>query len=114
MLNAGKEPRILITRLSAIGDCIHAVPLVAALRSEFPNAFIGWVTQPGPASIIQGLRGLNELVVVPRNWAKSWNTIQSARVRLQQHQFEISIDPQSLTSLALGESNALFRPGQPS
>lgn len=101
MLRSRKEPRILITRLSAIGDCIHALPLVSALRSKIPDAFIGWVTQPGPASLIQGLPGLDELIVLPRGWMKSWKSIQTTRTSLQQYRFDISIDPQSLTKSSL-------------
>ena len=37
--------RILIVRLSAIGDVIHGIPVLCALRSAFPNALIGWVVE---------------------------------------------------------------------
>ena len=39
------QPRILIVRLSAIGDTIHAMPVLCALRDQFPNAFLGWVVE---------------------------------------------------------------------
>jgi len=42
---AEARPRILIVRLSAMGDVIHALPAVAALRCAFPNAFLGWVIE---------------------------------------------------------------------
>ena len=101
MLKFNNDPRILITRLSAIGDCIHTVPLIAALRNKFPNALIGWATQPGPASLIQGLGGLDELIVVKRNWLKSWRTIRYTRAHLRQFRFDVAIDPQSLTKSSL-------------
>lgn len=37
--------RILIVRLSAMGDIIHAMPAVAGLRREFPNAQIDWAVE---------------------------------------------------------------------
>ena len=37
--------RILIVRLSAMGDIIHAMPAVSALRRRWPNAFIGWAIE---------------------------------------------------------------------
>jgi heptosyltransferase-1 len=35
--------RILIARLSAMGDIVHSLPAVAALRQAFPEAKIGWI-----------------------------------------------------------------------
>lgn len=97
----GSHPRILITRLSAIGDCVHTLPLVPALRSKFPGAFIAWVAQPGGASLLEGLDGLDELIVVPRDWMKSLRTLRATRRELLTHQFEMAIDPQSLTKSSL-------------
>ncbi len=37
--------KILVVRLGAMGDAIHAMPAVAALRQAFPNAKIGWVIE---------------------------------------------------------------------
>ena len=39
------SPRILITRLSAIGDSLLTIPILSALRDHFPNAWIGWVIE---------------------------------------------------------------------
>ena len=38
-----KRPRILIVRLSAIGDVIHGIPVLCALRKALPDAFLAWV-----------------------------------------------------------------------
>jgi heptosyltransferase-1 len=37
--------RLLIVRLSAMGDIIHAMPAVSALRLHSPDAFIGWAVE---------------------------------------------------------------------
>jgi heptosyltransferase I len=42
----GKQLRILITRLGAMGDILHAMPAVAALRRLHPGYFLGWVIEP--------------------------------------------------------------------
>ena len=39
------SPRILIVRLGALGDIIHALPAVASLRNAFPDSHIGWVVE---------------------------------------------------------------------
>ena len=37
--------RILIVRLSSMGDVIHALPGVALLREAFPHATLGWLVR---------------------------------------------------------------------
>lgn len=102
-MNLSEQPKFLITRLSAIGDCIHTVPMVHSIRARYPKAFIAWATQGGAASLLKGLRGLDELIVVDRNWLKSLKSILSLRKRLRAYRFDVCIDPQSLTkSSALG------------
>ncbi|MCY2990358.1 MAG: glycosyltransferase family 9 protein [Planctomycetota bacterium] len=96
-----KRPRILITRLSAIGDCILTMPLLCALRRRFPDALLAWATQPGPAKLLQGHECLDELIVVSRGWLKSPRMIWQLRRRLRALQFDITIDPQGLTKSAV-------------
>lgn len=96
-----ERPRILITRLSAIGDCVHTMPLVSALRERLPKAFIAWVVQPAGASLLEGYPGLDERIVVNRDWMKNWSGILAVRRELQRHRFDIVVDPQSLTKSAL-------------
>jgi lipopolysaccharide heptosyltransferase I len=40
------ERRLLVVRLSSLGDIVHTFPAVAALRDSFPSAEIVWLTQP--------------------------------------------------------------------
>lgn len=43
---SGSEPlRILVVRLSAMGDVIHGIPAIAALRRERPNLQVGWLVE---------------------------------------------------------------------
>ncbi len=44
--------RILIVRLSAMGDVIHTLPAVQALRDQFPNAMIGWLLEERWAELL--------------------------------------------------------------
>ena len=39
-------PRILIVRIGATGDVLHALPAVSALRQALPEAHIGWAIEP--------------------------------------------------------------------
>jgi len=44
--------RILIVRLSAMGDVIHTLPAVCALRAAFPQAYIGWLIEERWAELL--------------------------------------------------------------
>ena len=44
--------RLLIVRLSAMGDVIHTLPAVHALRQAFPRAFIGWLIEERWAELL--------------------------------------------------------------
>ena len=93
--------RILITRLSAIGDGIHTMPVLCALRREFPQATLGWVAEPGAAQLLRGHECLDELMVVPKGWLKSPSEVLKLRRQLRSLEFDTVIDPQSLTKSAM-------------
>ncbi|HEY7472448.1 MAG TPA: glycosyltransferase family 9 protein [Gemmatimonadota bacterium] len=71
------EPRrILIVRLGAIGDVARVLPMLAGLRSRFPDAEIDWVVQTKAADLLRGHPGIARLWVVPfTSW---WQTLTRA------------------------------------
>ena len=93
--------RILIVRLTAVGDVIHGAPVLCALRDRFPDATIGWVVEGGAADLIEGHRALNHLIRVPRRWYKSPRAILDLRRRLRALNFDTSVDLQCLTKSAV-------------
>ena len=97
------SPRILIARVSAVGDCILTLPMLCALRKHYPAAMLAWVAEPGPAQLLADHPDLDQLLVVSKGWLKSPTKIMQIRRTLRQLQIEIALDPQSLTkSAALG------------
>ena len=50
------SPRILIVRLSALGDVIHGLPVACALRAAMPHATIGWVVEGRNADLSTAIR----------------------------------------------------------
>ena len=63
--------RILIVRTSALGDVVHALPVLAALRRHLPAAKIGWVVEDAMAPVLAGHPDLDELLVVRlRRWRR--------------------------------------------
>lgn len=68
--NMTKRPKsILIIKLSAIGDVVHALPLLEILRVNFPDARIDWLVEEEASQIIDGHRGLDNIIISNR---KSW------------------------------------------
>jgi heptosyltransferase I len=94
-------PRILIVRLSAIGDAIHGLPVLCALRDHFPTAHLSWVVERRAAALLRGHAALNELIELPRGWLKSPAEVLRLRRRLRQRRFDIAIDLQGLTKSAI-------------
>jgi heptosyltransferase-1 len=64
--------RILVVRTSAMGDVVHALPVLTALRRHLPEAKIGWVVEESMAPLLQGHPDLDELLIVRlRHWRRS-------------------------------------------
>lgn len=64
--------RILIVRTSALGDVVHALPVLTALRRHLPDARIGWVVEEAMAPVLEGHPDLDErLTVRLRHWGKA-------------------------------------------
>ncbi|TWT51218.1 Lipopolysaccharide heptosyltransferase 1 [Rubripirellula amarantea] len=95
------QPRVLISRMSAIGDCILTLPVACAIRDAFPHAYIGWVVEKKAAPMVRGHQALNAVIELDRGWFTSAKGIRTARAALRSHCFEFSIDCQGLTKSAL-------------
>ncbi|OHB77643.1 MAG: hypothetical protein A2W31_14880 [Planctomycetes bacterium RBG_16_64_10] len=95
------RPRILLVRLSAIGDVIHATPVLCALRARLPHAWLAWVVEGRAGDLIEGHRALDELVRLPRRWLKSPRAVWALRQRLRALDLDIALDVQGLTKSAV-------------
>jgi heptosyltransferase I len=58
--------RVMIVMMSAVGDVVHVLPVINALKRHKPDMHIAWVVQPGPASLIRGHPGVDELIIFDR------------------------------------------------
>ncbi len=59
-----ESPRILIVRTSALGDIVHCLPVLTALRRRLPEARLGWVVEAVMAPLLEGHPDLDELIPV--------------------------------------------------
>ncbi len=53
--------------MSAVGDAVHVLPLVNAMRRHDPHVHITWVLQPAPATLVRGHPGVDEIVIFDRS-----------------------------------------------
>lgn len=96
-----RPPRILIVRLSAIGDTVLSLPLAAALRRAFPDCHLGWIAEKPSAALIEGNPLLDWVRVVPKEWLKSPALVWSLRRELRAEKFDMAVDAQGLTKSAI-------------
>ena len=95
--------KILVIRLSSIGDIVHALPAVAALGTTFPDAEISWLVEVRYASLLEGNPFLKRVLTLDtlgwRNHLFSARTAREAAqtVRaLRSETFDAAIDFQGL------------------
>jgi lipopolysaccharide heptosyltransferase I len=100
--------RILIVKLSALGDIIHTLPAVAWLRRARPEADITWVVERPFAELLEASPVLDRLLVIEtRQWRRAWGRRatwreMSAAVRsLRRQGFDLAIDFQGLVKSSL-------------
>ena len=99
--------RILIVKLSSIGDIVHALPALAAIRRALPEAEISWAVERSAAEILRGNRFLKRLVeidtrVLRRN-KLSGKSIFWAREQLRDlraEEYDVALDFQGLLKSA--------------
>jgi ADP-heptose:LPS heptosyltransferase len=71
--------RILIVRLSHLGDVVHALGVFHALRAEHPTAAIGWAVQREFADLLRGLPGLDRVFELDRTGGLgAWRALRRA------------------------------------
>ncbi|HEX4950191.1 MAG TPA: glycosyltransferase family 9 protein [Blastocatellia bacterium] len=94
--------RILIVKLGAIGDVVHTLPALAALRRAMPEAHITWVVERGGAAkLLRDNPALDELIEVDtRGWRKDLlgqDTRAAIKASLSQLRgFDVALDFQGL------------------
>jgi len=93
------SPRFLIVRLGALGDVIHAIPAVAALRKRHPRARIDWMVDPRYTDLVRLVRGVDRTIPVdPR---RGLTQLVSAFRAMWSAGYDAAIDLQGLLKSAV-------------
>jgi heptosyltransferase-1 len=95
--------KILILRLTAVGDVIRTLPAVKALRENYPSSHITWVVEEASKNFLESQPGIDEVILFPRKrWVRGirsihgiWKTLQEM-VRfisaLRRKKFDLVLD----------------------
>lgn len=100
--------RILIVKLSSIGDIMHTLPAVAAIRRNLPDAHISWVVEARSAEILRSCPLVDELIEIDTRSLRGGKVIdeivldmtrQASAIRT--HKYDMAIDLQGLLKSAV-------------
>ena len=58
--------RICIVMMSAVGDAVHVLPVINAIKRQHPDSHITWVLQAGAASLVRGHPSIDEIIIFDR------------------------------------------------
>ena len=101
-------PRILIIRLSSLGDILHTLPALASLRAAYPDATIDWLVSKKCALLPSAVKGIDAvhsldtgaLVRLPPD-ASAWHAVWTLIRSLRAAHYDFCIDFQGLLKSAL-------------
>lgn len=82
-------PRVLIVMMSAVGDAVHVLPVVTALKRHDPATRITWVLQPGPASLVRGHPDVDEILLFERK--RGWRAFFDLRRQMAGRQWDVAL-----------------------
>lgn len=89
----GSAPRrVGLVMLSALGDVVHALPVVTAIKRHAPATHLTWILQPGPAELVRGHPAVDEMLIFERRQAlRGYARLRRA---LRSRPFDLVIDLQ--------------------
>ena len=110
--------RILIVKLSSLGDVIQTLPVLHDLSQAVPQIQVDWVVEEAFASLLQSLSGLGRVLVYgQRRWRKQpFDAAVRAERRaffeqLREQSYDVVIDAQGLIKSAWVARQARLGPG---
>jgi len=100
--------RILVIKLGSIGDVVHTLPAVAALKRSYPQARVDWLVEKKSSILLKGNPLIQEIIEVDtQRWRKSPLSFESSRQirstlsRLRGNRYDLALDFQGLWKSAV-------------
>jgi lipopolysaccharide heptosyltransferase I len=101
-------PKVLIIRLSSLGDILHTVPALNSLRAAFPQARIDWLVEKRAAFLLSAVPGIDETFAInigavrTNPWSSdSWRGILRVVHALRARHYDLCFDFQGLIKTGL-------------
>lgn len=111
LLEARKIQRVLIIKLTSLGDVVHALPAAARLKEAFPHLELHWVVEDRCALLLENHPLLDSVILYPRKkiqalwqerqWGQALSTLWELRQSLKKLDIQLSIDLQGLAKSGL-------------
>jgi len=102
-MNSEKYDNILIIKPSALGDIVHALPVLPSLRAAFPQAKLTWLVRKEFAPLLECTEGLDEILLFDRKAMAQWfcsprayRCFRDFKKRLRDDGFDLVLDLQGL------------------
>jgi heptosyltransferase I len=100
-LSTLRAERIALIKPSALGDIVHTLPVLEALRYRFPQAKITWIVNRSFESLIQNHPDLDDTLPFDRNafqggFRRSFRLLMDFTHELRKRRFDLAIDMQGL------------------
>jgi 3-deoxy-D-manno-octulosonic-acid transferase/heptosyltransferase-1 len=99
------RPKILIVKLSAIGDVVHTLPALNALRRHYPEAHITWLVEEAAADLVVGHPALDRVLISKRkrwlsglktaHWRSNLNELARFLSQLRDSRYDLLFDFQA-------------------
>ncbi len=101
-------PRVLLIKMSSLGDVIHNLPVASDLRRERPDLAIDWVVEEQYVPLVRMHPGVERVIPIAlRRWRRNilsrdhWRQFTAFRRELRRDAYEAVIDTQGLLKSAL-------------
>jgi len=112
--------KILIVKPSALGDIVHTLPFLNAIKAQFPHAKVDWVVGHGLHTFLENHPMINRLWVIKKDQWKQFGNFRTTLVEINQlrkdlsrQRYDVCIDLSGLfrSGLITGFSKAPVRMG---
>src|SRR5260221_14252842 len=93
---------VLVFRLSALGDVIHTIPAIVALKNALPEANVGWVVERPYRDLVRTVTGVETIPVSMKKWGRAFVSSRGEMfaARASMRGFDVAVDFQGLIKSA--------------
>jgi len=100
--------RVLILKVSSMGDVVHASPVAAALKRAYPHLRIGWVAEDRHGGVLVGSPRIDRLHIIPHAQLRRgltsgamWHTLRQMTREIRAERYQVALDLQGLLKSAM-------------